>query len=96
MPKRLLLVEEDQGQEYPRDPRWEELQEILDGVLVQLIERNQGERNLLEFLEAQLIHLTLERTRNNQSCAARQLGIPRKRLERRARKYQLKQRRRQI
>ena len=28
MPKRLLLVEEDQGQEHP-GPRWEELREIL-------------------------------------------------------------------
>jgi DNA-binding NtrC family response regulator len=90
VPKRLLLVEEDQGQEHPRDPRWEELREILDSVLVQLIEHNQGERNLLEFLEAQLIRLALEQTSNTQSQAAKQLGIPRKRVERRVRKYQLK------
>lgn len=90
MPKRLLLVEEDQGQDHPRDPRWEELREILDSVLVQLIERNQGECNLLEFLEARLVQLALEQARNTQSRAARQLGIPRKHLERRARKYQLK------
>lgn len=90
MPKRLLLVEEDQGQEYPRDPRWEELQEILDSVLVQLIEHNQGERNLLEFMEARLVQLSLAQTSNTQSQAARQLGIPRKRLERRASKYRLK------
>lgn len=90
MPKRLLLVEEDQGQEHPRDPRWEKLREILDSVLVQLIEHNQGERNLLEFLEARLVQLALEQTRNTQNRAAHQLGIPRKRLERRVRKYRLK------
>lgn len=58
-----------------------------DSVLVQLIERNQGTCNLLEFLEARLVQLALEQTSNTQSRAARQLGIPRKRLERRARKY---------
>ena len=47
MPKRFLIVEEEQGMEHPRDPRWEEIEELLDGVLAQLIERNQGERNLV-------------------------------------------------
>ena len=90
MPKRFLIVEEDQEPEHPRDPRWEEIEEILDGALAQLIERNQGAYNLLEILEAKLIHLALEQASNIQNRAARQLGIPRKRLERRVRKYQLK------
>ncbi|MBI2501730.1 MAG: hypothetical protein HYW07_00650 [Candidatus Latescibacteria bacterium] len=88
MNRRLLIVEEDQGQEHPRDPRWEELQEILDQVLAQLIAGNQGAQNLMEFLEARLVHVALEQARHNKARAARQLGVPRKRLERRARKYQ--------
>lgn len=89
MAKRLLILEEDQGQGTPRNPHWEELQEILDGVLAQLMEHNQEAQNLLEYLEARLIHLALEKALHNKSRAARRLGVQRKRLERRARKYHL-------
>ncbi len=89
MSKRLLILEEDQGQETSRNPHWEELQEILDGVLVQLMASNQAAQNLLEYLEARLIYLALEQALHNKSRAARRLGVQRKRLERRARKYHL-------
>ena len=87
MPKRFLIVNEDQEPEKARTPLEEEFQEILDGVLVELIGNNQGERNLIEFLEARLIQLALEQALYNKSRAARRLGMQRKRLERRAREY---------
>lgn len=87
MPKRFLIVDEDQEPEKTRTPLEEELEEVLDGVLSQLIENNQGDRNLLEVLEARLIQLALEQVLCNKSRAARRLGVPRKRLERRVRKY---------
>ena len=89
MPKHLLIIDEEvvQEPEKARIPLDEELQEVLDGVLVQLIGDNQGERNLLEFLEARLIQLALEQTLYNKSRAAQQLGVPRKQVERRWRKY---------
>jgi DNA-binding NtrC family response regulator len=80
------MVDEDEAQ--PRNLRQEELAELVDGALVELIGINQGERNLAEWVEARLIHLALEQARHNKSNAARQLGMPRKRLERRARKYE--------
>lgn len=87
MPKRFLIVDEDQEPEKARTPLEEEFQEVLDGVLVRLIGNNQGDRNLIEFLEARLIQLALEQALHNKSRAARRLGVPRKRLERRVRKY---------
>ncbi|MBI4489751.1 MAG: hypothetical protein HY694_11750, partial [Deltaproteobacteria bacterium] len=71
-----------------RDPLWEELQEILEQVLAHLIAGNQGAQHLSAFLEARLVHVALEQAQHNKARAARQLGVPRKRLERRARKYQ--------
>lgn len=88
MPRRLFIVEEDHLQERPRTPLPEELRQILDGVLAQLIGSNPEGHNLVEFLEARLVHLALEQARYNKSRAARQVGMPRKRLERRLRKYQ--------
>ena len=89
MPKHLLIVDEGvvQEPEKARTPLGEELQEILNGVLVLLIEHNQGGQNLVEFMEERLIQLALEQARYNKSRAARRLGVQRKRLERRARKY---------
>ena len=91
MPKHLLIVDEEAVQEpnKGRAPLGEELQEVLNGVLVLLIEHNQGGQNLVEFLEARLIQLALEQALHNKSRAARRLGVQRKRLERRARKYHL-------
>jgi transcriptional regulator with AAA-type ATPase domain len=86
MAKHLLIV--DEGEAQPRNLRQQELAEVIEGALVELIGINRGERNLLEWVEARLIHLALEQARHNKSNAARQLGMPRKRLERRARKYQ--------
>ena len=85
MAKHLLIVDEDEAP--PRDLHQEELAEVMDGALVELIRINQGEQNLVEWVEARLVDLALEQALHNKSSAARQLGIPRKTLERRARKY---------
>ncbi|MBI2504643.1 MAG: hypothetical protein HYW07_15595 [Candidatus Latescibacteria bacterium] len=86
MTRHLLIVDGDE--ERPRDLRQEELAEVIDETLLELIEINQGQQNLLEWTEARLIQLALEQALHNKSRAARQLGVPRKRLERRVRKYQ--------
>lgn len=66
------------------------LNEILNVVLAQFIQKNQGEQNLIELLEARLIQIALEQVTDNKSQAARRLGIPRKQVERRVKKYQLR------
>lgn len=85
MAKHLLIVDEEEAQ--PRNLRQQELAEVVDGALVALIGVNQGAQNLVEWVEARLIQLALEQARYNKSRAARQLGMPRKRLERRVRKH---------
>lgn len=89
MAKRILIVDENVGQETPRKPRSDELTEILDVVLAQLIRGNQGKRDLVEFLEERLIQVALKEASNNKTRASKSLGIERKRLERRVKKYQL-------
>lgn len=88
MTKHILIVEREVEREKPRQPRSEELDEILDVVLAQVVQLNQGTRDLLACVEKRLVHLALEHTLYNKTRAAEQLGIPRKRLERRAKKYQ--------
>ena len=86
MAKRLLLVD-DPAQDQARDPRWDELVEVLDSLLGQLAEHNQGQRDLLAFVEERLVQAVWAQAGYNQARAARQLGVPRKRVERRMRKY---------
>lgn len=88
MTKHILIVERGVEREKPRQPRSEELDEILDVILAQVVHVNQGTRNLLACVEERLVHLALAHTRYNKTRAAAQLGIPRKQLERRAKKYQ--------
>ncbi|MBI2502396.1 MAG: hypothetical protein HYW07_04080 [Candidatus Latescibacteria bacterium] len=86
MAKRLLLVD-DQGDDQARDLRWEELVEVLDSLLGQLAQHNQGQRDLLALVEEHLVQAVWALAGYNQSRAARLLGVPRKRVERRMRKY---------
>ena len=69
------------------DPIWEELIERLDDLLECLCAHNQGRRDLLTLLEGRLVHVAWRLAGYNGSRAARQLGVPRKRVERRLRKY---------
>jgi DNA-binding NtrC family response regulator len=87
MTTHLLIVDDTLDQAKPRKPQEEELTEILDVVLGQIIQQNPAERNLMEWLEAHVLQLALTQVSQNKSRAARQLGIPRKRLERRVKKY---------
>ena len=66
-----------------------ELPEAATKVLEQLVRDNCGRINLPEWIEAELIRIALEQARYTKSRAARNLGMPRKRLERRVRKYRL-------
>ena len=88
MTKHILIVEQSPTPEKPRSPRSDELDEILNVVLGQVIQANHGARNLIERVEERLVHIALEQTRYNKTRAAEQLGIPRKQLERRVKKYQ--------
>lgn len=88
MTRHILVVDQPPTPEKPRQPRPDELDEILDVVLAQVIQVNQGARNLLECVEERLVHIALEQALYKKTRAAVQLGIPRKQLERRAKKYQ--------
>lgn len=91
MTKHILIVDQPPTPEKPRTPQPDELDEILDVVLAQVIQGNQGVRNLLECVEERLVHIALEQALYKKTRAAAQLGIPRKQLERRAKKYQASQ-----
>ena len=86
MAKRLLLVDDPEADQ-TRDLRWEELVEVLDSVLGHLAQHNQGQRDLLVFVEGRLVQAVWAQAGYNQTRAARLLGVPRKRVERRMRKY---------
>jgi transcriptional regulator with AAA-type ATPase domain len=88
MAKRIMIINEDPEQKKPRSPRSDEIDEILNVVLAQLIRGNQGERNLIEFLEEKMVQIALEQASGNKSQAAASLGVHRKQLERRVKKCQ--------
>lgn len=73
--------------EQDRDSRWCAALAALDEILGDLAKRNGEQRDLLELVEAHLVRVAWAQAGFNQSRAARLLGVPRKRVERRLRKY---------